>query len=301
MSAYTLAAAQYPVSSPASWDEAAAQLQQWVAEAAAQGARLLVFPEYAAMSLAAWLPTAVRSDLQAQLQALQHWRKDYLAWHCTLAQRHQVYILAGSFPWRVAPQRYHNRAWLCAPDGGADYQDKAIMTRFEREHWGISGGAELTLFDTALGRIGVQICYDIEFPLPTRALVAAGATLLLTPSCTDSAAGYHRVRVGAQARALESQCWVVQAPLVGRLDWSPAIDVNCGAAGIYAPPDLGFPDDGVLAAGVYDTPGWVYAEIDPARVAAVRAHGQVFNYQHWHEQSAVLGRTYDAQPRLVKL
>ena len=50
-----IAAAQYPVSEPADWQAAEAQLQRWVVEAAGAGAQLLVFPEYAAMSLAALL------------------------------------------------------------------------------------------------------------------------------------------------------------------------------------------------------------------------------------------------------
>jgi translation initiation factor IF-1 len=53
------------------------------------------------------------------------------------------------------------------------------------------------------------------------------------------------VRVGAMARALEGQCVVVHAPVVGPADWSPAVDLNTGAAAIYGPPDLGFPATGV--------------------------------------------------------
>jgi predicted amidohydrolase len=199
-------------------------------------------------------------------------------------RQHRVHILAGSFPWRVAPQRFHNRAWLCTPDGNAGYQDKRIMTRFEREQWAISGGDPHKVFDTALGRIGVAICYDAEFPLLVRTQVEAGAQILLVPSCTDALAGYHRVCVAARARALESQCYVLLAPLVGEAPWSPAVDVNVGAAGIYGPPDRGFPDDGVIAQGRLGEPGWVYGEVDLQRVAQVRANGQVLNHRHWAEQ-----------------
>ena len=101
------------------------------------------------------------------------------------------------------------------------------------------------MFDTALGRIGVLICYDSEFPLLARAQIEAGAQLLLVPSCTDSLHGYWRVRLAAQARALEGQCYAIQAPLVGNAEWSPAIDINRGAAGIFGPPDGAFPDDGI--------------------------------------------------------
>lgn len=283
--AFIAAVAQYPVSQPGSWDEVAATLAQWMAEAAARGARLLVFPEYASMSLAALLAPATQSDLHRQLHALQDLRSRYLELHRNLAREYGVYVLAGSFPWQLDAQRFVNRAWLCGPDGGAAFQDKQIMTRFEREQWGVASGEALKVFDTALGRIGVAICYDAEFPLLVRRQIEAGARLLLVPSCTDALAGYHRVCIAAQARALESQCHVLLSPLVGEAPWSPAVDVNVGAAAVYGPPDRGFPDDGVIAQGELNRPGWVYAHIDSGQVEAVRAGGQVLNHLHWAEQA----------------
>jgi predicted amidohydrolase len=284
MNKFRVAAAQYPVSKPASWDEAAERISHWTAEAAAQGAALLLFPEYAAMSLAGMFAPATHGDLSAQLHELQTLGESYVQLHRDLARQHGVYLLAGSFPWQVEEQRFHNRAWLFGPDGSSGFQDKRVMTRFERECWSISAAQELKLFDTALGRIGIQICYDAEFPLPARAQAEAGAQLLLVPSCTDAAAGYNRVRVAAQARALENQCYVLLSPLVGEAPWSPAVDVNVGAAGVYGPPDLGFPSDGVVAQGQLNQPGWIYAELDLDKVAQVRREGHVLNFRHWPEQ-----------------
>lgn len=283
---FRAAIAQYPVSKPASWNEAAEQLARWTAEAAAPGAKLLVFPEYAAMSLAGMFAPEVHGDLNAQLHALQTLREDYVELHRALARRHGIYLLAGSFPWQVEAQRFHNRAWLFGPDGKAGFQDKRVMTRFERERWSISAATELKVFDTALGRLGIQICYDSEFPLPARNQAEAGAQLLLVPSCTDAAAGYHRVRVAAQARALENQCYVLLSPLVGEAPWSPAVDVNVGAAGVYGPPDLGFPPNGVVAQGQLNQPGWIYADLDLSLVEQVRRNGQVLNFRHWPEQAS---------------
>lgn len=278
-----IAAAQYPVSEPGDWAEVEAQLSAWVAEAAAADAQLLVFPEYAAMSLAALFGQLVRGDLQAQLGALQDLHADYLALHARLAGQHGVHLLAGSYPVRVGHQ-FRNRAHLFAPGGDCGWQDKWTMTRFETEQWGISAGEALKVFDTSLGRIGINICYDVEFPLLARAQTEAGATLILAPSCTDTPAGYWRVRVGAQARALESQCAVVQAPLVGEAPWSPAVDINVGAAGVYTPPDRGLPDDGVLARGEWNRPQWLYADVAPQSLQAVRDQGQVFNHRDWQRQ-----------------
>jgi predicted amidohydrolase len=87
------------------------------------------------------------------------------------------------------------------------------------------------VFDTALGRLGILICYDNEFPMLARTLAERGADLIPSPSCTDTEAGYHRVRIGAQARALENQVAVLQSPTVGLAPWSPALDENVGKAG----------------------------------------------------------------------
>lgn len=284
MSAFLAAVAQHAVSQPASWAAFEQALTESVQDAADRGAKLLVFPEYAAMVLAALFGEPTQADLQGQLGAMQTLRERYVELHRQLARRFDVHVLAGSFPWQLDDGRFVNRAWLCAPSGAAAFQDKQIMTRFEREQWGIAAGEPLKVFRTALGCIGIAICYDSEFPLLVRAQVEAGAEILLVPSCTDSLAGYHRVRVAAQARALESQCHALLSPLVGEAAWSPAIDVNVGAAGVYGPPDRGFPDDGVRAQGVLGESGWVYAQIDPAATHEVRRNGQVLNFNHWPEQ-----------------
>ncbi len=283
---FVVAAAQYPVGEFSAWEEFEDKLGRWCREAAAQGARLLVFPEYASMELASLLAPPLRADLHGQIAAMQHFLPRWQTLHVRLARETGAYLLAGSFPTQMADGSYRNRAWLFSPEGGADYQDKQMMTRFEREQWGIGAGPGLKLFETALGRIGICTCYDIEFPLVARALVESGADLLLVPSCTDTLAGYHRVRIGAQARALENQCYVVQAPLVGKAPWSPAVDVNIGAAGFYTPVDRGHPDDGVLAAGQLNEPRWIFARIDPAALAKVRQEGQVFNHRDWPLQPA---------------
>jgi predicted amidohydrolase len=158
------------------------------------------------------------------------------------------------------------------------------MTRFERDPWGIAGGGAVRVFDTAIGRLGVAICYDVEFPLIARAMVEKGAEVILAPSCTDTLAGFHRVRTGARARALEGQCVVVQVPTVGPAPWSGTLDQNRGAAGFYGPPDDGFPDSGVIAQGPLDTGHVLVADVDRAAIASVRRDGQVLTFAHWSEQ-----------------
>lgn len=279
---FTIAAAQYPIDRLDGWDAYVGKVTGWVREAAGAGASIAVFPEYGAMELAS-LDERTMGDLGGSLRFVASLAPQVDALHAGLAREFGLYILAASIP-VLRDGQYRNAARLFAPSGGVGVQEKLVMTRFEREHWGVHSGGALRLFETELGRIGILICYDSEFPLLGRALVEAGADLILVPSCTDTLAGYNRVRIGAMARALEGQCYTVQAPTVGIAQWSPAVDENRGAAGIYGPPDLGFPEDGVVACGALDTAQWVFAEIDVERVARVRQSGAVFNMAHWAEQ-----------------
>lgn len=283
MSRFTLAAAQYPIEALADWAAYETKLTAWVEAAVAGGASLLVFPEYGAMELAS-LDPATMGDLSGSLATVSALLPRVDELHAGLSARHGVHILAASAPCALDDGRYVNRARLFAPNGKVGVQDKLIMTRFEREEWHVSASGPLRLFETELGKIGITICYDSEFPLLARALTEAGMELLLVPSCTDAEHGYWRVRIGAQGRALESQCYAVQSPTVGEAAWSPAVDVNRGAAGVYGPPDRGFPGTGVVALGEMDAAQWLFAEVDLARVADLRADGGVLNARHWAEQ-----------------
>ena len=281
-----VATAAYPLDWLDSWSQYEDKLAHWVADAAKRGAELLVFPEYGAMELATLDGPETAGDLEKSLWAVADRLEEADALHVKLAAEHNVHILAASAPARFEADpggRPVNRARLITPKGGIGIQDKQIMTRFEREDWDVIGGGPLRVFETTIGRIGVLICYDSEFPLLARPLAEAGMELLLVPSCTDTVAGFHRVRIGAMARALECQCVVVHAPTVGDVDWNPAIDVNHGRAAIYGPPDGFWPETGIIAEGAMDEPGWVMARIDLSRVARSRADGAVLPFAHWPE------------------
>lgn len=275
-----IAAAAYDLDWFDSFDQYRAKLSHWVQ--AAEGADLLVFPEYGAMELASLGGPAVAGDLEGSLHEVARHAEAAAALQAELAARHGCHILAPSGP-HFAGDRPVNRAVLFGPDGRIGHQDKQVMTRFERGPWNVTGGQGLQVFDTTIGRIGILICYDFEFPLLGRRLVEAGAELLLVPSCTDTVAGFNRVRIGAMARALEGQCVVVHAPTVGPCDWSPAVDVNRGRAAIYGPPDGFWPETGIVAEGEMDHPGWVFATVDLARVAESRRNGAVLPFAHWPE------------------
>jgi predicted amidohydrolase len=275
-----VAAAQYPIDAPASLEAWEAKIRSWVASGAATGADLLVFPEYAAIEQAAPFGREVSGDLEATLAKVAELAGQRVALHAELAREHGVHILVGSGPLRKDGNGFVNAAQLVTPSGAIGEQEKIVMTPFERD-WGISPGGPVRVFETELARVGVAICYDCEFPLIVRAMAEAGAEVVLVPSCTERVSGYHRVRVGSMARALENTIATVQSPTVGDALWSSAVDHNSGAAGVYVPSEHDVSDSGVLAEGVLDAPGWVAATIDLARLRRVRATGEMRNFADW--------------------
>lgn len=265
----------WPVGRPADVAGFAARLDGFVAEAAGR-ADLLLLPEYACVEIAAG-----PADEAAELRAMVAAAPAVLEAMRAVARHHAVWLQPGTLPMVAGDGRILNRAPLIAPDGSLAFQDKMMMTRFEAERWGIAPGAGPQVFGTPWGLLGISVCYDSEFPKHVRAQVKAGAWLILVPACTDTMHGFNRIRFACQARALENQCFVAVAPTVGTAPWSAALDVNRGFAAVFGPVDRGFPEDGVLARGALDTPGWVFCTLDPARLETVRRDGAVLNHRDW--------------------
>lgn len=276
-----IATAAYPLDYLTSWAQYEDKIAKWVRGAAAEGAQLAVFPEYGAMELATLDGRDIAADLEKSLFSVSDRLADADVLHQKLAAEYGMHILAASGSAATAT-RPVNRARLFAPKGDVGVQDKQIMTRFERDIWGVVGGGPLQIFDTEIGKIGVLICYDSEFPLLGRAL--SQCDVILVPSCTEALSGYWRVRIGAMARALENQCVTIMSSLVGEAAWSEAVDVTTGTGGVFGPPDVGFPPTGVMAQGEINSPGWTYAEVDLDKIAQVRADGRVLGRLHWEEQ-----------------
>ncbi|MBB4592154.1 carbon-nitrogen hydrolase family protein [Xanthomonas cannabis] len=281
----TIAVAKYPIGRPKDFDAFAARMAALVGEAAAAGARVAVLPEYLSLELAATFGTQVSAGLPESLAAIQALRGRWLELFAGLARQHRLHLIAGSFLLDLGQGRYRNRSDWFTPAGAHGWQDKLQLTGFEKATGLIEPGDALKVFDLDGVRAAIAICYDSEFPLPVRAQYEAGARLLVVPSCTDTAAGATRVRVGCLARALENRMFVAQSVTAGEAPWSPALDVNTGEAAVFAPMDVGFPEDGVVA----QTRGeavWAYAALDVAALEASRAQAQVANDRDWPGQWA---------------
>ncbi len=262
-----IATSVYPLEWHETYDAYLDKLSGWVNEAAGNGADLVVFPEYAGVESALLgRPDLARADRDWVRVASPGSSGMMKFWH-DLACDLKLHILAGTGPCRT-DAGFVNRARLFAPNDVNGYQDKQILTPWERTQTSLAAGDGFSVFETTWGRIGVLICYDAEFPELARALEA---DILLVPACTDTRAGAERLRTACRARALENQCFVVLSSSSGSVPACDIVDENRGFAGIYTPPDKGFPDTGVLAESALDEAGWVYAEVDLEALEASRS------------------------------
>ncbi|WP_115718918.1 carbon-nitrogen hydrolase family protein [Gallaecimonas mangrovi] len=280
----SIASCQYRVEKPSTLADWANKQAQLVAKADGD---LLLFPEYASLEMLAWQPGRIAKSLSRCLNAMQQQRGLFVETYRALSGGFNKGIIAPSFPWQLDDGRVVNRAWYLEGGEVKGYSDKQIMTRFEHERWQISPGEPPSVLDFRGLKFAVQICYDVEFPMLSRHLIDHGAELILVPSCTDTLAGFHRVRIGCQARALENQTLVVQSPIVGEAPYAPAIFKNQGKAGFFTAPDYGLPDNGILAESQELIPAssqWLTQQLDITALAKVKEEGQVLNAADWPKQ-----------------
>lgn len=291
-----VAAAEYDVQRPPDWARYAQRISAWVADAARQGAELLVFPEYAGLELGGFIRADRRLTPRTLFPPMQDAVADARDLHRDLARRSGVTIVAGSMPVAAADGRFVNRVHVFGPDGSEGHQDKLQLTRVEHRMAIMSPGSDLHVFDLAGLRFGISLCYDSQFPLLGHALAKAGADVILTPSCTHAETGFNRVRIGCRARSLENQCYTLQSVLVGDVPWFPIMATNVGRAGVFSPPDDGLPDDGILADGAEARPGWLITDLAPERTRRLRGEGQVGNFDDWERQYPAVAKPAGVVP-----
>lgn len=273
-----VASAQYPITRHADFAAWKEHMENWVGDAAAKGAGLLLFPEYGAMELVSILAAEVQRDILLQVAAMDSFKESFCAVFVELALKYHVIIVAPSLP-VVEDGKQLNRVFVFSPKGVVGYQDKFFMTRFENEEWGIASAPKvLTVFEASWGKFGIQICYDVEFGIGSQMLCHAGASLILAPSCTETIRGATRVHVGARARALENQAYTAVSQTIGNAEWSPAVDINYGYAAFYSTPDKDLPEEGIIATKPAQQEGWLIQELDFSQTEEVRRDGHVFNF-----------------------
>lgn len=189
---------------------------------------------------------------------------------------YNINIITGSMPF-VQRNKLFNVGYLCRRDGTYERYTKLHITPSEVSTWGMSGGTILKTMDTDCGKIGVLICYDVEFPELPRLLAEEDMNILFVPFLTDTQNGYMRVRRCAQARAIENECYVAIAGCVGNLPRVNNMDIQYAQSAVFTPSDFAFPSDGIKAQTTPNTEMTLLADCDMSLLNELHNYGSVRN------------------------
>ena len=193
-----------------------------------------------------------------------------------LSVSNNINIITGSMP-EIVDGRLYNAGYLCRRDGSTERFEKLHITPDEKKCWGINGGNTLKAIDTDCGKIGVLICYDVEFPELPRILADEGMNILFVPFLTDTQNGYSRVRYCAQARAIENECYVAIAGSVGNLPKVNNMDIQYAKSMVFTPCDFAFPTEGIKSEATPNTEMIVIADVDIDQINELHNYGSVKN------------------------
>ncbi|HBI01313.1 MAG TPA: bifunctional GNAT family N-acetyltransferase/carbon-nitrogen hydrolase family protein [Flavobacterium sp.] len=174
---------------------------------------------------------------------------------------YNINIITGSMPYLENGVLY-NVGFLCKRDGTSEMYTKIHITPNESLHWGMKGGSQIKTFDTDCGKIGIMICYDVEFPELSRLMADEGMNILFVPFLTDTQNGYTRVKHCAQSRAIENECYVAIAGCVGNLPKVNNMDIQYAQSAVFTPSDFAFPSNGIKAEATPNTEMTLIVDVD---------------------------------------
>lgn len=203
---------------------------------------------------------------------------------------YNINIISGSMP-EIKDGHLYNVGYLCRRDGTIDRYEKIHVTPDETKVWGMQGGHEIKTFDTDCGKIGILICYDVEFPELSRLLADEGMDILFVPFLTDTQNGYSRIRHCSQARAIENECYVAIAGSVGNLPNVHNMDMQFAQSIVFTPCDFAFPTNGIKAEATPNTEMVLIADVDIDLLTELHEFGSVKNLKDRRKDIFELKRT----------
>lgn len=233
----------------------------------------ILFPEYFNAPLMAKFNHLGESEAIRELAKYTHEVRERFV---NLAISYNINIITGSMP-LVKEDGLYNVGFLCRRDGSYETYEKIHITPDESKSWGLTGGSTLQTFETDCVRIGILICYDVEFPELSRIMADQGMQILFVPFLTDTQNAYSRVRVCAQARAIENECFVVIAGCVGNLPRVHNMDIQYAQSGVFTPCDFAFPTDGKRAEATPNTEMILVSDVDLDLLNKLHTYGSVRN------------------------
>jgi len=189
---------------------------------------------------------------------------------------YNVNIIGGSMP-VVEDEKIYNVSHLYHRNGSINECKKLHITPSELSYYGMSGGHELKIFETDAGKVGILICYDVEFPELARVLADQGMQILFVPFLTDTQNGYNRIRSCAQARAIENECYVAIAGSVGNLPRVTNMDIQFAQSAVFTPSDFSFPTNTIKTEATPNTEMILIADVDLNLLKELNMYGSVKN------------------------
>jgi len=270
-----IAAVQWQMRQFKSTEDILQQVEFFVDAVSGYKVDLLLFPE---MFNAPLLANYDQQNPSQSMRLLAEFTDELRDAMLQMAMKYNINIITGSLP-RYEDEKLYNVAFLCRRDGTWDVQYKLHITPDEAEWWGFQGGNKLKVFNTDIGKIGVLICFDIEFPELARLLADKGIKILLVPYWTDTKNAYLRVKRCAQARAIENECYVVITGSVGNLPKVKNMTIQYSQSAIFTPSDFAFPHDAVAAEATPNTEMTLLADLDLDLLKEIRRHGSVRNLE----------------------
>lgn len=189
------------------------QVGEMIRDAAAQGAEFITTPENTDF---------MRENAKLTIDtALEEQGHQGIAFFSALAKELKIHLLIGSMKVKV-DKKVANRSFLFNPSGHevARY-DKIHLFDVDlqngekyRESDSMQGGDQAVIADTAFGKVGMTICYDVRFPYLYRGLAHKGVRILTIPAAFTAHTGRAHWEVLLRARAIENGCFVI-APAQG--------------------------------------------------------------------------------------
>lgn len=238
-------------------------------EARGSGAELAVFPECFTLELLALHPNVPPERMAEVIDP------SILEPIASFCQLHSISCLAGTTFFATDAGFVNGAQWFDR-QGSTAIQPKLVLTQYEAIEWQILAGQRIRPMPDP--RIGVAVCYDIEFPEIGRAIAESGCLAIAVPAFTETLHGHHRVRECCRARAIENQVFVVMSSLLGSLGREP-VPQAVGNGAIFAPCVEPFPADGVLTETPMNQESIAIADLDFDALLACRTTGDVRNWE----------------------
>ena len=231
---------------------------QLVADAVAQGAQMVALPEY--------FPIIGAADADRVRACEDFGHGPIQDWLAETAQRHGVWVFAGSLPLTAAnPDKMRNASLVYNPDGECvERYDKIHLFGFSKgdefydEATFIEPGNQLVTVDTPFGRVALSICYDLRFPELYRAI--GTVDLIMMPAAFTDTTGRAHWEILLRARAIENQCYLLAVGQGGRHESGRLTHGNSMIIDPW----------GEILDRKLKGPGVVIADLDHARIAEIR-------------------------------